>query len=864
MARTLPWWKKLVFAVATSAFLVLFCELVLAWAGVKPIVVMEDPYVGFASTSQLFQTSASSPAIVETSPAKLDFFNYQSFPKQKPGDTFRIFTLGGSTTYGRPFEDDTSFSGWLRSYVQAAAPERAVEVINCGAISYASYRVARVMEELLDYEPDLFIIYSGNNEFLERRTYQGIIDEPRPLTALRRGVHRLRLYSLGLEIGRRRARQAQQRYELAGEVDEILNRSTGLDVYHRDDTLKDQVLAHYRFNLGRMVELAQSAGAQVILATVPVNEKDFAPFKSEERSGLEAHERRRFRTLLEEAIRALDEGRPGDTDSVLAQALDIDPRFAQAHYLRGRALLALGSYAAAGESFRTAIQEDVCPLRAMPAANAIVAEVARSFDVPVVDLVDVFRRRQQAVSGHSILGREFFLDHVHPTVQANGVVARALVDEMRARRIFDLEPAWHDEVGAAVAAEVEGRVNEGDRARAFKNLSKVLIWAGKREQAEEYARWAQERLEGDWEASYNAGVVALETGRHQDAIEAFQQAVDLNPQAAQAHDYLSAAFGAVGELERAIAASERAVALDPSLAIAHNNLGTFYTRRGDLEAAERSIRRALKLDPDFAEASNNLGNVHLAGGRHEAALEAYERALKLRPRYVEAWVNRGAALGEVGRFGEAARSYQRALELDPDRTAAHLGLGRARLELGEAEGASAAFEEVLARDSTSLEGIEGLARSLASMKRDSAALEVLDRALELHSRDPGLHHLYGQVLLGRGEAAAAISHLEKALDGDASRRPGAPPPDLLHHTLATALMLERRVKEGRFHLQRALELNGQNARVRNDLGLVAEFEGDLETALQHFEAALRLDPAFTLAAENSQRVRRRLDARSRP
>ena len=52
------------------------------------------------------------------------------------------------------------------------------EVINAGLLSYGSYRVAMVMEELITYEPDLFIVYTGHNEFLERRTYKEIIAAP--------------------------------------------------------------------------------------------------------------------------------------------------------------------------------------------------------------------------------------------------------------------------------------------------------------------------------------------------------------------------------------------------------------------------------------------------------------------------------------------------------------------------------------------------------------------------------------------------------------------------------------------------------------------------------------------------------------
>ena len=51
-------------------------------------------------------------------------------------------------------------------------------MINAGGISFASYRVAMLMNELSRYQPDLFIVYSGQNEFLEQRSYGGLIDLP--------------------------------------------------------------------------------------------------------------------------------------------------------------------------------------------------------------------------------------------------------------------------------------------------------------------------------------------------------------------------------------------------------------------------------------------------------------------------------------------------------------------------------------------------------------------------------------------------------------------------------------------------------------------------------------------------------------
>jgi hypothetical protein len=169
--------KKLLFAFVTVCGFFVLLEGLLGTIGVRPILYREDPFVGFASNVPLFvEEAAPGATYMVTSPSKIRWFNKQRFLKKKPAGTYRIFTVGGSTTYGHPYEDPASFSGWLREFLPAADPSKQWEVINAGGISYASYRVSMVMEELARYEPDLFVIYSGQNEFLERRTYRGMTE----------------------------------------------------------------------------------------------------------------------------------------------------------------------------------------------------------------------------------------------------------------------------------------------------------------------------------------------------------------------------------------------------------------------------------------------------------------------------------------------------------------------------------------------------------------------------------------------------------------------------------------------------------------------------------------------------------------
>src|SRR6185503_10316672 len=121
--------------------------------------------------------------------------------------------------------------------------------------SYASYRIALLMEELTRYQPDLFVIYSGHNEFLEKRTYGRIIETPPVIRAVGAVAGRTRIYSGLKKIIDRLSGQHPGRVEkknvLPSEVETILEKdeAIGAELYHRDDEFQKQVLDHYHYNL---------------------------------------------------------------------------------------------------------------------------------------------------------------------------------------------------------------------------------------------------------------------------------------------------------------------------------------------------------------------------------------------------------------------------------------------------------------------------------------------------------------------------------------------------------------------------------------------------------------------------------------
>lgn len=191
------------------------------------------------------------------------------------------------------------------------------------------------MEELINYQPDLFVIYTGHNEFLEERTYRQIRELPWIVPATISLMARTRTWSAMTQIlksvGIYPEAARGGRSSLAVEVDAILDKSVGLDGYTRDDPLKKNILQHCRVSLERMADMARSVNARVIFVTPGSNLKDCSPFKSEHTGGLDPLERQRSVKMLARAKEKIQLESWDEALNLLTAAVALDPRHAELH-----------------------------------------------------------------------------------------------------------------------------------------------------------------------------------------------------------------------------------------------------------------------------------------------------------------------------------------------------------------------------------------------------------------------------------------------------------------------------------------------------------------------------------------------------
>jgi predicted TPR repeat methyltransferase len=163
-------------------------------------------------------------------------------------------------------------------------------------------------------------------------------------------------------------------------------------------------------------------------------------------------------------------------------------------------------------------------------------------------------------------------------------------------------------------------------------------------------------------------------GRHAEAVDALQRALQLGPNDPDIHRTLGAALAALGQLDQAEAAYREAIRRRPTAASCYVDLGTVLQRREQWQEAAEAYQKALELEPSLADAHSNLGNVLRHWQRPDEALARYRTALQIKPEHADARYNLGVVLQEMGQLDEALAAYEEVLRLRPDYAPAYHNL----------------------------------------------------------------------------------------------------------------------------------------------------------------------------------------------
>ena len=234
---------------------------------------------------------------------------------------------------------------------------------------------------------------------------------------------------------------------------------------------------------------------------------------------------------------------------------------------------------------------------------------------------------------------------------------------------------------AALANSFKWRLLEkGVEQQLVDELTQVLVLRLTANQASsvpsDQAAAGSKRRSGSREAQalHTRGSEFLARGAYAEALECYQQVVNLDSRDAVARNGLGTALAQLVRFNDAEYQFRRAIGIRPGFVEAHFNLARVLQSRGLVDESELPLRRALKLKPSYIDARVSLGMSLRLLGRLQEARDCYEKALRAAPRNVQALVGRGQIEALEGRFAEAEAAYRRALEVDPGAAYAWAGL----------------------------------------------------------------------------------------------------------------------------------------------------------------------------------------------
>ena len=155
--------KKILFALVPVLVFAVVADVGMWLIG--PDSIRDDRYFGgFPGTPAFYEVDEGPQGRAEYVAREGSGLHDRRFAVEKQENVVRIFTLGGSSVWGDPYGPEGAFSSWLEKRLSALVPGKTIEVLNSGRKGYGSVRVENIFNEIIQYNPDLVIVYFGNNE----------------------------------------------------------------------------------------------------------------------------------------------------------------------------------------------------------------------------------------------------------------------------------------------------------------------------------------------------------------------------------------------------------------------------------------------------------------------------------------------------------------------------------------------------------------------------------------------------------------------------------------------------------------------------------------------------------------------------
>lgn len=364
----------------------------------------------------------------------------ETFAYEKPPNGYRIFCLGESTTASFPYELNARFHRLLQDRLTTLFPDKAIEVINVGLSAVNSFTVREFAAELTHYQPDLFLLYLGHNEFygaLGVGSTQSLGNNRKVIRFYLwlqkfKTVQLLRNTIMALAGSAPPPAAATPNQTLMEQMVRSQYIAFGSADYRR-------AAESFRANLIDIIDTAKRNKIDILVSTLTSNLKDHAPFHSL----FSEHTTLAVKTQWEKFFQ---DGQAWETQKAYAQALrayreaeKLDAMPAKLYFQMGRCYEALQNHAEALAAYQKARDYDALRFRAAGEFNEIIQQVCAATHVPIVEMEKTFAAHSPA----GITGSELIGEHLHPNFDGYFLLAKTFAAAMAKNNFIAETSEWN-------------------------------------------------------------------------------------------------------------------------------------------------------------------------------------------------------------------------------------------------------------------------------------------------------------------------------------------------------------------------------------------------------------------------------------
>lgn len=240
-----------------------------------------------------------------------------------------------------------------------------------------------------------------------------------------------------------------------------------------------------------------------------------------------------------------------------------------------------------------------------------------------------------------------------------------------------------------------------------------------------------EDVQSEADKFFTQGLTWFEQGDYRQAIGAFNQALQMNPDWAEAYRYRGMSHYCKGDPLGAIADLDQVLRINPNYAEVYSDRGLILAQLQDRWRAMQDYNHALELDHNYGKAYLNRSMLRIELEDYPGAIADCDQLLQLNPDLAEGYLNRGLARFELEEYPEAIADCDRALALNPNLAAAYFNRGMNHIALGAYQEAMADFNQVLELNPNDAQAYLNRGYVRLQLGENWGSIEDFDQAMRL-------------------------------------------------------------------------------------------------------------------------------------